>query len=201
MSAAPNDPHGDPGSGDRFTWLLEAAAAGEAGAADELLPLVYEQLRAVARQRMAGERSDHTLQPTALVHEAFLRIVGDRPEGWSGRAQFFAAAAEAMRRILIEHARARDRIKRGGGRRAISMDVLELAAAGDSEEILALDEAIRRVGDQDERMGQIVRLRFYAGLSVKDTAEVLDLSERTVKREWSVARAWLYRELTTQPGE
>jgi RNA polymerase sigma factor (TIGR02999 family) len=160
-----------------------------------LLPLVYEQLRELARHRMAGERADHTLQATALVHEAYLRLVGNRDLPWSGRAHFFGAAVEAMRRILIDYARARGGPKRGEGRRLIPLGVLDLAAEGQSEEIVALDDAISRLERVSVSMAAVVRLRFYAGLSVEETAEALGVSKRTVEREWAGARAWLFREL------
>lgn len=160
-----------------------------------LIPLVYDELRFLASAQLHQERPDHTLQPTALVHEAYLRMLGGQSIPWANRSHFFRAAAEAMRRILIEHARKRGRVKRGGGRPRLPMNVLDLAAEQDSTEILALDEAIRRLEEQDARMSQVVRLRFFAGLSVEDTAMALEVSERTVKREWTFARAWLYRAL------
>ncbi|QOV87557.1 ECF-type sigma factor [Humisphaera borealis] len=169
----------------------------------ELLPLVYDQLRKLARQRMAGERIGHTLQATALVHEAFLRIVGPQSNGsqntgpkFSNVGHFYRAAAEAMRRILIEHARAHATDKRGGGVHRLSFTtVLDLAAAPDPEEILAFDDALSRLESQAADAAAIVRLRFYAGLSVEETAESLGISPRQVNREWQFARAWLYREL------
>jgi RNA polymerase sigma factor (TIGR02999 family) len=164
-------------------------------AASELLPVVYAQLRAIAQERMGDERPGHTLQATALVHEAYLRLVSGGGAQWAGRAHFFHAAAEAMRRILIEHARARGRVKRGGGRRRIPISVLDLAEAGEPGQIVALDEAIRRLEERDPTAGSVVRLRFYAGLSVAETAETLGVSVRTVLREWSYARAVLYRTL------
>src|SRR5262245_4237043 len=179
-----------------ITALLGSSNA--VGSAPQLLALVYEQLHTLARLRMAQERPGHTLSATALVHEAYLRLLGERECGWEGRAQFYAAAAEAMRRILVEHARARGRVKRGGTRRKSLEeigDVADLAAADDPGRILALEEAIRRIGDIDARAGEIVRLRFYAGLSIEQTASALGLSPRTVRREWTFARAWLYRRL------
>jgi RNA polymerase sigma factor (TIGR02999 family) len=175
-----------------LTHLLEEAENGRPGAADQLLELVYSQLRAIAQRQMNKERPAHTLQATALVHEAYVRLIGDREVQWNGRSHFFLAAAEAMRRILIEHARKRGRLKRGGDRRRVFGDVLDLAA-GDSREILALDEALRRLGEQDEQAAAVVRLRFFAGLSVKDTAAALSLSERTVNRQWLFARACLFK--------
>jgi RNA polymerase sigma factor (TIGR02999 family) len=157
-----------------------------------LLPLVYEELRAVAGAHLRHERPDHTLQATALVHEAYLRMLGGHDLPWKDRAHFFRAAAEAMRRILIEHARKRGRIKRGGDRVRIELTGANLGAEQDLEEILALDEALRRLEEQDPRSADVVRLRFFAGLSVEETAKALDISERTAKREWSFARAWLY---------
>jgi len=162
----------------------------------EFFELVYGQLRAIAEQRMAGERKGHTLQATALVHEAFLRVAPRLGSDLASRTRFVHAAAASMRRILIDHARSRGRIKRGEARTGLPLDVLDLAAARDSEEILALDEALRRLRARDERAAEIVELRFFAGLSIDETAEAIGVSPRTVKREWSVARAWLHRELT-----
>ena len=194
------------------TRILERIDAGDAAAAGDLLPLVYAELRALAAARMAGERHDHTLQATALVHEAYLRLVGPGegggtggppPRRWAGRPHFFHAAAEAMRRILIDHARARATHKRGGGAggvppRRVPLDVLDLAARQDSEEILALDEAFARLEVQNPEAAAVVRLRFYAGLSVAETADALGCSPRSVNRAWTFARAWLFREL--DPG-
>ena len=177
------------------TRLVIDAGAGDRRAAEELLPLVYEQLRAIAHQRMDHERPEHTLQATALVHEAYLRLVGNRRIEWAGRAHFYAAAAEAIRRILLDHAKARGRAKRGGRNRQVALSIVDLATEHDPAEILALEEAICRLEGQDERLSQVVRLRFYAGLNVEDTAKALGLSERTVKRRWSFARAWLYTQL------
>jgi RNA polymerase sigma factor (TIGR02999 family) len=153
---------------------------------------VYTQLLAIARQRLANERRDHTLQATALVHEVWLRIQGERPVAWGGRAQFFAAAAEAMRRVLIDHARARQAEKRGGGRRALEITgVADLAADFDPSGILALDEAILRLEEVDRQAAAVVRLRFYAGLSEAEVSEALGMSLRTARREWAFARGWL----------
>ena len=187
---------------------LKAAAQGDARAAEQLLPLVYAELRALAHARMSHERKDHTLQATALVHEAYLRLVHDPGVGWDSRGHFFAAAAEAMRRILIEHARARARAKRGGdneGRPAKKLSltlggVADLTASDDPELVFALDEAMQRLEAHDARMAQVVRLRFYAGLSVEETAAVLGVAPRTVKRDWAFARAWLYEALGGDEG-
>lgn len=183
-----------PGDSD-VTQLLVLAGGGDRRAADALLPLVYEQLRAIARQRMAGERPGNTLQATALVHEAYLRLVGEREVAWAGRAHFFATAAEAIRRILIDHARARAQVKRGGGRQRVPLNVVDLAVDADPHGILSVDEAISRLEIQDAELGRIVRLRFFAGLSERETAEVLGVSDRSVRRAWALARAWLRREL------
>ena len=160
-----------------------------------LLPLVYGELRALADLHLRSERPGHTLQPTALVHEAYLRLLKDQRPSWADRGHFFRAAAQAMRRILIEHARKRGRIKRGGSRARLPASVLDFVAAEDPADFLALEEAVRRLEQQDPRMGRVVSLRFFAGLSVEETARVLGVSQRTVKREWTVARAWLYRAL------
>jgi len=172
----------------------QAENAAQIPAAD-LLPLVYESLKELARQRMSLERSGHTLQATALVHEAYLRLVGTSKKGWSDRAHFFHAAAEAMRRILIEHARSRGRVKRGKGSRPVPIHLLDLADDCDHDEILALDEAIRRLEEHTPDVAAVVRLRFFAGLSVAETAESLGMGRRSVDRAWSYARVWLYREL------
>ena len=189
----------------QLTLLLDAAAAGDRRAAQELLPLVYDQLHALARQRMADERAGHTLQATALVHEAYLRLVGPSApaaQPWSGRGHFYKAAAEAMRRILVEHARARGRDKRGGGRGRVPLDALasvEAAAQCDAEDVLALDAAFQELERQNPDAAAVVRLRFYAGLSVAEAAEALGVSDRTVNREWNYARAWLFRALSARP--
>jgi RNA polymerase sigma factor (TIGR02999 family) len=177
------------------TRILKEAGSGNPHASETLLPLVYEELRKLAAVRMNAERDDHTLQATALVHEAYLRLVGGVDVQWANRAHFFAAAAEAMRRILIEHARARLGPRRGGGREKLPIDVVDLAAMDDPEQILALDEAISRLEKEDAGAARVVRLRFYAGLSIEDTAKALESSASTVKREWSFARAFLFRAL------
>ena len=183
-----------------ITRLLNQTGQGGRPAA-ALLPLVYEELRELARRRMASERDGHTLQATALVHEAYLRLVGGEDAGrWAGRAHFFHAAAEAMRRILIDHGRQRGQVKRGGGRRRVPLSVEHLAAEGDFEEIVALDDALSRLERENPDVAAVVRLRFYAGLSVEETAEALGLSARTVNREWTYARAWLFRQLGYEQG-
>lgn len=159
---------------------------------DRLLPLVYDELRGLARARLRHERQGHSLQPTALVHEAYIRMLGADSPSWNDRGHFFRAAAEAMRRILIDHARKRRRVKRGGGQIQVTLGDVQVGAGPELEDLMALDGAIQRLEEQDSRMAEIVRLRFFAGLSVEETALALEVSERTVKRDWAVARAWLY---------
>jgi RNA polymerase sigma factor (TIGR02999 family) len=171
------------------TTLIQNAGSDRA-AADRLFELVYDQLLKIAQIRMAEERRDHTLQATALVHDAYVRLMGDQEARWDGRGHFFAAAAEAMRRILIEHARKHQAIKRGGGLRAIG-NVLDLASEEKICDALALDELVSRLESEDRQAAQVVRLRFYAGLNIEETAEALGVSPRTVKRNWQFARAWL----------
>jgi RNA polymerase sigma factor (TIGR02999 family) len=173
---------------------------GDLEARAELLPLVYGQLREIARQRMANERGSHTLQATALVHEAYLRLVGDRALPGPDRAGFYAAASEAMRRILIDHARRKKSVKRGGGATPLPLDVLDLAVHDDPIQILAFDEALGRLAAEDARAAEVVRLRFFAGLGVDETAEVLATSRRTVLREWAFARARLFELLQGGDG-
>ncbi len=177
------------------TCLMRAASEGDQQAAQDLLPLVYNQLRAIAAQRMKHERPDHTLQPTALVHEAFIKLVGPRSTPWAGEGHFFAAAADAMRQILLDHAKSKSRQKRGGKRAREVMNLAEVADMENAEEILALDEALCRLEQQEPEVGRIVRLRFFAGLSIDQIAELLEIGPRTVDRRWQFARAWLFREL------
>jgi RNA polymerase sigma factor (TIGR02999 family) len=183
MNAEPQEPTQGPAPGGE---QLEASA---------LLPLVYEQLRAIARQRLNEERRDHTLQATALVHEAYLRLTAQPGVAFANRAHFYAAAAEAMRRILVEHARAVGRDKRQGSRRRVPMplNVVDLADGMDPEEILTLEDAVRRLEVEDPDAARIVQLRFYAGLSIDETAAVLGISPRSADRDWAYARAWLRR--------
>jgi RNA polymerase sigma factor (TIGR02999 family) len=162
-------------------------------AAEELLPLVYAQLRAIAEQRMREERAGHTLQATALVHEVFVRLVSGNEPDWQSRAHFFRVAAEAMRRVLIDHARRKLADKRGGGAKAVPLSVVDLAVEQDPAKVIALEDAMRVLEKEDPRAAEVVQLRFYAGLSVQETAALLEMSERTVMREWSFARARLYQ--------
>lgn len=158
---------------------------------DRLAPVVYDELRILAAAQLRRERDDHTLQPTALVNEAYVRLLGSDRPAWSDRSHFFRAAARAMRRILIEHARRRARVKRGGNPVRVSLDEVGPESWDEPETVLALDEALRRLEEQDARSSEVVQLRYFAGLSVAQTAEALGVSERTVKREWTFARAWL----------
>lgn len=174
------------------TRLLHAVSAGDLKAPEALLERVYGFLHNIARQRMAGERRGHTLQATALVHEAYIRLLGSPELQWAGRSHFFRAAAEAMRRILIDHARARNADKRGGGKAALSITgIADLASEADPAGILALDDAILRLEKVDAEAATVVRLRYYAGLSDADVADALAVSERTVRRDWAFARGWL----------
>ena len=179
------------------TRILAAVSHGQALDFDRLLAVVYDELLLIARRRMGQERREHTLEATALVHEAYLRLLGDAGNGpaWSCRGHFFHAAAEAMRRILIEHARARGRVKRGGDRERQALEGLEPPIADDPDDLLALDAAICRLEQMEPRAAAIVRLRFFGGLSVEEAAEATATSPRTVKREWAFARAWLFQEL------
>ena len=180
------------------TQILDAIAQGDAHAARELIPLVYGELRRLAAQKMAHEKPGLTIQPTALVHEAYLRLVGDagdRP--WQNRGHFFAAAAEAMRRILVERAPARKRARQGGGHVRVPIDPGEIPApdAQPPDELLAVDAALERLAAADSTAAELVKLRYFAGLSIPQAAEILDVSPRTADRLWSYARAWLRREI------
>lgn len=180
------------------TRLLAAMTAGEPGAADELFERVYEELRGIARAFMARERGDHTLQPTAVVHEAYVRLLGASAPRWESRAHFFAAAAEAMRRILVDHARRKLARKRGGDwQRVESVEIAE--PDGELVDLLALDQALGRLESRDADLARVVKLRYFAGLTVEETARALDQSPRSVNRSWTAARAWLRRELTRGP--
>lgn len=190
--------HLDEHDHDHVTKLLNEAASGRAEAVSDLLPLVYAQLRRIAQRRMSDQKPGHTLQATELVHEAYMRLVGRDQVSWQGRAHFYFAAARAMQDILVEHARAKARLKRGGdGRgtpaRRVPLNVLDLAADADPGDIVALDAAVRRLEAEEPDVAAVVRLRFYAGLTGDQVAQALDLSPRQVDRLWAYARAWLYR--------
>ena len=176
------------------TRVLQSIEAGDPRAAEELLPLVYHQLRKLAAHKMANEAPGQTLQPTALVHEAWLRIAGGENRKWEGRAHFFGAAAEAMRRILIEKARRKRALRRGGGQKHLDVQELEIAAPDKDDELLALDEALERFAKLDRPKSELVKLRYFAGLTNEQAAETLGISVATAKRWWTYARAWLYQE-------
>ncbi len=179
-----------------FTRILDAANQGDPRAAEELLPLVYEELRRLAAAKMARERPGQTLQPTALVHEAWLRLVGQETPGqFSSRAHFFGAAAEAMRRILIENARRKRAVRHGGDQQRTDLEGLDLAAPPPAEELLALDEALARLTAQDQPKAELVKLRYFVGLTLEESAEILGISLATAKRQWTFARAWLHAEI------
>ena len=181
-----------PTSSPTLSILLDKSQS-DADRVANLLPLVYDQLRAIAERALSSERPDHTLQATALVHEVYLRLVGDRVVPWSSKAHFYVAAAEAMRRILIDHARSRGSAKRGGGRAKLSLVSVADLGASDSSEIMGFDEVFQRLESEVPEAAAVVRLRFYAGLTIGQTAEALGVSSNTVDRRWSFARAWLFR--------
>ena len=183
-------------SGD-LTKLLSEVAKGDKVAASQLVPLVYSQMRRLAAAYMRRERENHTLQATALVHEAYLKLVDQRTD-WQSRAHFFGVAAQVMRHILIDHARGHSRAKRGGAKEAVTLDEGLVFSDEKSEELLALDEALQRLAKLDTRQAKVVEMRFFGGLTVEETAEALSISPITVKRDWSLARAWLYGELERQ---
>jgi RNA polymerase sigma factor (TIGR02999 family) len=178
-----------------ITELLVAWSDGDRAALDELVPLVYDQLHGLASASLARERQGHTLQTTALVHEAYLKLVDQRRVRWQNRAHFFGVAAQMMRRILVSHARAHAAGKRGHGAQPLSLDQAPEVSAKPKVDLLALDEALDRLTEIDPRLGRVVELRFFGGLSIEEAGEVLSLSSATVGREWSMAKAWLYKEL------
>jgi len=175
-----------------ITLMLEAISAGDSHASEQLLPVVYDELRRLAGARMAQEAAGHTLQPTALVHEAWLRLAGGQKQSWENRAHFFGAAAEAMRRILIERARRKSRLKRGSGQALLDIADLDVSAAMPDEKILLVDEALEQLKQEDPEIAKIVMLKFFAGLTNEQTAEILNVNERTVRRQWEFAKAWLF---------
>ena len=177
------------------TQLLQDFTRGDPVAGDKLIPLVYQELKRQAQRQLHRERIGHTLQPTALVHEAFLRLVGQRRANWKNRAHFFGVAAQLMRRILIDYARGRQRFKRGGDQQRVPLEETHLVSEEQSKEWIALDEALHRLTEMDERQSRIVELRVFGGLTTDETAEVLDISASTVLREWNVAKVWLHREI------
>ena len=182
------------------TQLLQAASAGDPHAAAALLPLVYEELRRLAAHRLAGERHEHTLQPTALVHEAWLKIAGTDERIWQGRKHFFAAAAEAMRRILVDRARRRLAAKRGAGAERLDTDVLDIPAPAPDDQLLAMSEALEKFSALDSRKVELVKLRYFVGLSFEEASEVLGIAVPTAKQWWAYARAWLRVEMAGKNG-
>jgi len=180
------------------TQLLLAWRSGDNAALDQLVPLVYDELRRLARLYMRGERAGHMLQTTALVNEAYLRLVDVNKVQWQNRAHFFAIAAQTMRRILVEYARARHYAKRGGGAQQVSLDEAMVVSEARVAEVVALDEALQSLATFDQRKSQMVELRFFGGLSIEETAEVLGVSPGTVMRDWTLAKTWLQREITNR---
>ncbi len=181
-----------------ITLMLEAVARGERQASSDLLPLVYEELRRLAAARMAREAAGQTLQPTALVHEAWLRLVGEGNRSWENRAHFFGAAAEAMRRILIENARRKSRLKRGGDQVRVDIAELELADTTPDDKILLIDEALEKLKAEDPEKARIVVLKFFGGLTNHEVAQSLGVTERTVERQWAFAKAWMFQCIRSQ---
>jgi len=180
------------------TRILDRVHQGDSTAAEELLPLVYDELRKLAAHKMARELPGQTLQPTALVHEAWLRLVDSQDAKWDGRAHFFAAAAEAMRRILIENARRKRAQRHGGGLARLDIDQVEVAAPAKDEELLAVSETLETFAAVDKQKAELVKLRYFVGLTIEETAEILGISTATAERWWAYSRAWLYRETQSQ---
>lgn len=179
-----------------LSQLLQAWSNGDQTALDRLMPIVYEELRQMARHYMGRQNPGHTLQTTALIHEAYLRLVNQKEARWQNRAHFFGVAAKAMRHILVDYARTRQAAKRGGEARRVSLDEAAVVAVDRAEELVALDLALQNLAAVDQRKCQVVELRYFGGLSVEETAEVLKVSEETVMRDWRLARTWLLRELS-----
>lgn len=183
----------------QVTELLAAWSHGDKEALDKLMPLVYDELRRLARQHMRRERAGHTLQTTALVNEAYMRLVDQRRAQWQNRAQFFGVAARLMRRILVDHARSRNRLKRDGDAHRISLDEAATVSQEQSTDLLALHEALKKLETMNERMGRIVELRFFGGLSIEETAEVMKVSPGTVMKDWTFAKAFLHEAISNEP--
>jgi len=181
-----------------FTRILEAVQQGDPQAAHDLLPLVYEELRRLAAQKMTNEAPGHTLQATALVHEAWLRLIGNENSQWSGRAHFFGAAAEAMRRILIENVRRKRAARHGGGQARLDIAEIEVAGVGKDDELLAVNEALEKFAAHDKQKAELVRLRYFVGLTTEEAASLLGISIPTADRWWNFSRAWLFEEIERQ---
>jgi RNA polymerase sigma factor (TIGR02999 family) len=177
------------------TRILQSLERGEVQAADGLLPLVYDELRRLAAAKMAQEAPGQTLQPTALVHEAYLRLIGNQSQKWNGRAHFFGAAAEAMRRILIENARRKRAARHGGGQARLDINEIEIAAAAKDDELLAVSDALEKFATRDQQKAELVKLRYFVGLTTEEAAEVLGVSVPTADRWWNFSRAWLFEEI------
>ena len=177
------------------TKIIAAIGRGDPKATDELLPLVYTELRRLAVYKMAHIAPGHTLQPTALVHEAYLRLVGDQPQEWDGRGHFFTAAAEAMRRILIESARRKSAVRHGGGQQRLDVDEVQIASELMDDELLSVNEALEKFSARDPQKAELVKLRYFVGLTLEEAAKVLGISHTMAKRHWTYARAWLLREI------
>ncbi len=180
------------------TRILTAIERGEPNAAEELLPLVYAELRRLASAKMARLQAGQTLQPTALVHEAYLRLLGGGQHNWDGRAHFFSAAAEAMRRILIESARRKSALRHGGGQQRLNVDQVEIAAEAKDDEMLAVNEVLEDFAKREPQKAELVKLRYFVGMTLEEAAEVLGISDTMAKRHWAYARAWLLREIRRQ---
>jgi len=180
------------------TRILNSLEEGDTSAADQLLPLVYEELRRLAAHKMANERPGQTLQATALVHEAWLRLVGNQNQRWSGRAHFFGAAAEAMRRILIESARRKSAQRHGAGQQRVDIEEADIAPPAKDDQLLAVNEALEKFAAIDPMKAELVKLRYFVGMTIPEAADILGISEPTAKRHWAYARAWLYREIAPQ---
>ena len=187
-----------PAEPDDITLLLKRMQDGDGDARARLISLVYPELRRMAARRMRGERPDHTLQPTALVHEAFVRLAGTRDIDWENRVHFFALAAEVMRNVLVDSARRRRAVKRGSGAQAKALDDWDAEVYERPDSILDVDRLLARLRAMDARQAQVVEMRFFAGLTEREIADAMDVSERTIKRDWSMARAWMRKELSTQ---
>jgi RNA polymerase sigma factor (TIGR02999 family) len=195
-SDRPGDPPDGAGCAATVTRLINDAGAGDPRAAASLLPLVYDQLHALAKRRMRGERPGEMLQATALVHEAYLRLVDTTSvRNWDGRGHFYVAAAEAMRRILVENARRRGRLKRGGGMNRVALDPSELTVDAPPDQLVALDEALARLAEKHPEKAQLVKLRYFAGLTIEEAAAAMGIGTSTADRHWAFARAWLYRRM------
>ncbi|HTY87176.1 MAG TPA: sigma-70 family RNA polymerase sigma factor [Candidatus Acidoferrum sp.] len=184
-----------------MTHLLSAIEQGDQKSAEELLPLVYGELRRLAAAKMARIQAGQTLQPTALVHEAYLRLVAHTPQKWDGRAHFFSAAAEAMRRILIENARRKAALRHGGGQPRLNIDEVEIASAAKDDEMLAVNEVLEEFAKRDLQKAELVKLRYFVGMTLEEAAEVLGISDTMAKRHWTYARAWLLREIRKQQNQ